>query len=76
MSIEKDRLIERLENASQYSELKKKLYRFALGEFQKSKTRRQSVFRLGIHEIPIGYVGVREPNDNAEFGIPRERFFG
>ena len=75
MSTEKEAFLETLKNASLYSELKKRLYNLALGEFEKLKTEYQSVFKLGIHEIPIGYVGVREPIDYVEFGMPNERFF-
>lgn len=75
MSKEKENIMQKLENARRYDDLKKKLYTIALIEFEKSKTRYQTTFRLGIHEIPIGYVGVREPNDNVGFGMPHERFF-
>ena len=75
MSKENDNIVQKLENARQYAELKKKLYLLALKEFEKSKTRYQSTFLLGIHKIPIGYVGVRELIDCIEFGKPHERFF-
>ena len=75
MRIENKLLFEKLKRSDQYSELKKRLYRLALSEFEKQKTEYQSVFRLGIHEIPIGYVGVRGFVDNVEIGMPNEHFF-
>lgn len=72
-----DNYKELLNDAHLYRELKKKLYNLAVKEFEKSKVEYQSVFRLGIHPIPIGYVGVREIIDaeKLEFGMPIERFF-
>jgi len=75
MSKENEALLEKLKRANQYGELKKRLYRLASDEFEKVRGEYQSVFKLGIHEIPIGYVGVRGFVDNVEIGMSNEHFF-
>lgn len=79
LKIEGDNFLETLNDASLYRELKKKLYNLAVKEFEKSKVDYQSEFKLGIHPIPIGYVGVRELVEidikDWELGKRSERFF-
>lgn len=74
-----DNYKELLNDAHLYRELKKKLYNLAVKEFEKTKVEYQSEFKLGIHPIPIGYVGVRELVDidikDWELGMSNERFF-
>ncbi len=53
-----DHYRELLNDSDLYRELKKKLYNLAVKEFEKLKVEYQSEYKLGIHPLPIGYVGV------------------
>ncbi len=80
MDIDNEAVLERMKDAGLYRDLKNRLYKLALAEFEKSKVKFQSEFKLGINRpIPIGYVGVRELVDidvkDWELGMRNERFF-